>query len=137
MDWVKIIHLLAVIGWMTSVFAVPRALIYCKREWERIGEFGPLADLTFRLYRFSGDLGIIAIVFGFWLAFGQWGFPPWLHLKLLFVGILAAQYVRTGKMVADAKRGIFRYSDMFMRIYNEAGVIITLVILWAVVAKPF
>ena len=28
MDWVKIIHILCVMGWMTSIFAVPRALIY-------------------------------------------------------------------------------------------------------------
>ncbi len=137
MTWVKIIHLLAVMGWMTSVFAVPRALIYCRREWDRLGEFGPLADLTFRLYRFSSGLALIAVICGFWLAFGLWGFPPWLHLKLLFVAVLAAQYIWTGRMVADAKRGIFRYSDKFMRIYNESGVIVTLVILWAVVAKPF
>jgi len=42
MNWVSIIHILCVMGWMTSIFAVPRALIYWRREWDRIGEFGPL-----------------------------------------------------------------------------------------------
>lgn len=137
MDWVKIIHILAVMGWMTSVFAVPRALIYWKREWDRLGEFGPLGDLTYRLYRFSTGLGIVALICGFWLAFEVWGFPPWLHLKLTLVFFLAAQYAWTGKMVAEAKRGEFRYSETFMRIYNEVGVFVTIAILWAVVAKPF
>ena len=62
MHWVKIIHLLCVMGWMTSIFAVPRALIYWKREWARLGEFGPLGDLTYRLYRFSAGLGVIALL---------------------------------------------------------------------------
>ena len=68
MDWVKIIHILCVMGWMTSIFAVPRALIYWRREWDRLGEFGPLGDLTIRLYRFSLGLGVIAIATGLYLA---------------------------------------------------------------------
>ena len=56
MDWyplVKVLHLLCVLGWMTGIFAVPRALIYWRREWDRLGEFGPTGDLTKRIYRFS------------------------------------------------------------------------------------
>ena len=60
MDWVKIIHILCVMGWMTSIFAVPRALIYWKREYAALDAFGPLGDLTIRLYRFSAGLGVIA-----------------------------------------------------------------------------
>ena len=67
MHWVKIIHILCVMGWMTSIFAVPRALIYWRREWDRLGEFGPLGDLTVRLYRFSAGLAVIAILTGLWL----------------------------------------------------------------------
>ena len=61
MDWVKIIHILCVMGWMTSVFAVPRALIYWKREFAEKGAFGPLGDLTVRLYRFSSMLMVMRI----------------------------------------------------------------------------
>lgn len=137
MDWVKIIHILAVMGWMTSIFAVPRALIYWKREWASLQAFGPLGDLTIRLYRFSAGLALIAAATGFWLAFGIWGFAPWLHLKLALVALLAAQYVWTGVLVARARRGIFRESDMFLRIFNEISVFAVIAILWAVVVKPF
>ena len=40
MDWfltLKVVHLLCVLGWMTGIFAVPRALIYWRREWDRLG----------------------------------------------------------------------------------------------------
>ncbi len=136
MDWIKIIHLLCVMGWMTSIFAVPRALIYWKREHDRIGEFGPLGDLTIRLYRFSAGLGVIALVTGLWLG-GIWGMPPWVWLKLGLVVMLALHYAWTGRLVIRAKRGEFTESDRYLRIFNEISVFGVIAILWVVVVKPF
>lgn len=136
MAWVKIIHILCVMGWMTSIFAVPRAIIYWKREHARLGENGPLGDLTFRLYRFSFGLGIIAIVTGLWLAW-DWGLPAWTHLKIALVALLAGHYLWTGRLVRRAQKGLFTESDMYLRIFNEVSVIGTIAILWVVVVKPF
>ncbi|KIT17798.1 CopD family protein [Jannaschia aquimarina] len=136
MDWAKIFHLLCVFGWMTSVFAVPRALIYWRREWERLGERGPLADLTMRLYRFSGGLAVIGVVLGLWLAH-LWGWPGWTHLKTALVGLLAVHYGWTGRLVFLARRGEFPHSDRWLRVFNEVSVLVFLAILWAVVVKPF
>ena len=136
MDWVKIIHLLCVMGWMTSIFAVPRALIYWKREHARLGEFGPLGDLTIRLYRFSAGLGVIALITGLGLA-QYWQWAPWIHLKIALVALLALHYVWTGRLVMRARRGEFRESDLFLRIFNEISVVGVIAILWVVVAKPF
>ncbi len=124
-------------GWMTSIFAVPRALIYWRREWARLGEFGPLGDLTVRLYRFSAGLGIVAAITGLWLAWSVWSFAPWVHLKLALVALLAAHYVWTGVMVARARRGDFRESEVFLRVFNEVSVIGVIAVLWVVVVKPF
>jgi putative membrane protein len=136
MQWVKIIHILCVMGWMTSIFAVPRALIYWKREFAQRGEFGPLGDLTIRLYRFSAGLGVIALITGLWLA-GQFGFPAWVWVKLALVLALAAHYGWTGRLVLRAKQGIFTESDRFLRIFNEVSVFGVIAILWVVVVKPF
>ena len=136
MDWVKIIHILCVMGWMTSIFAVPRALIYWKREHARLGEFGPLGDLTIRLYRFSAGLGGIALITGLGLA-QYWQWAPWIHLKIALVALLALHYVWTGRLVMRARRGEFRESDLFLRIFNEISVVGVIAILWVVVAKPF
>ncbi|MEM9580288.1 MAG: CopD family protein [Pseudomonadota bacterium] len=136
MDWVKIIHLLCVMGWMTSVFAVPRALIYWKREYERLGENGPLGDLTYRLWRFSNLLGMIGVVLGLWLAY-DWGFPTWSLVKLALVVLLIVYYEYTGRMVKQAQKGEFNHSDLFLRIFNESAVIGIIAILWLVVTKPW
>lgn len=136
MVWVKVIHILCVMGWMTSIFAVPRALIYWKREYARLEEFGPLGDLTIRLYRFSAGLGVIALGTGLWLA-ADWQFPTWAWVKLALVLALAGHYLMTGKMVLDARKGQFRKSDRYLRIFNELSVFGVIAILWVVVAKPF
>lgn len=137
MDWVKIIHILCVMGWMTSIFAVPRALIYWKREWDRLGAFGPLGDLTIRLYRFSAGLGVIALITGLWLGISIWSMAPWVWLKLTLVLLLAAHYAWTGRLVLRARRGIFTESDRYLRIFNEVSVFGAIAILWVVVVKPF
>ena len=136
MDWIKIIHILCVMGWMTSIFAVPRALIYWKREYDRIGEFGPLGDLTIRLYRFSAGLAVIALITGLWLG-GLWGMPSWVWLKLGLVLLLALHYAWTGRLVLRAKRGVFTESDRYLRVFNEISVFGAIAILWVVVVKPF
>lgn len=137
MDWIKILHILSVMGWMTSIFAVPRALIYWRREWARLGEFGPLGDLTIRLYRFSAGLAVIAVLSGLWLGWSVWSFAPWVLVKLALVSLLAAHYVWTGVLVVRAKRGEFRDSDLYLRIFNEISVLVVIAVLWLVVMKPF
>ena len=140
MDWVKIIHILAVMGWMTSVFAVPRALIYWKRDHIKAGGLGPdispIGDLTSRLYRFSAGLMVIALVTGIWLGTAVFAFAPWVWVKLALVTLLFIHYMLTGGMVIRAKKGEFRESDMYLRIFNEISVLGVVAILWVVVAKP-
>lgn len=136
MEWVKIVHLLCVMGWMTSIFAVPRALIFWRREYDRLGEFGPLGDLTVRLYRFSAGLGVIALITGLVLAW-DWQWPAWVHLKIALVALLAAHYIWTGRLVILAKRGEFGKSDTYLRIFNELSVVAVIAVLWVVVVKPF
>jgi len=136
MDWVKVLHLLAVLGWMTGIFAVPRAIIYWKREWAKDGAFGPTGDLTIRIYRFSLGLGVIAILSGLWLAW-QWGFPGWVWAKLAVVVGLAAHYGWTGRLVLHARKGIFTESDIWLRVFNEISVFGAIGVLILVVYKPF
>lgn len=136
MAWITIIHILCVMGWMTSVFAVPRALIFWKREYAQLGGFGPTGDLTIRLYRFSAGLALIAIATGLWMGWRRWDFAPWVLLKIVLVALLGAHYVYTGIMVMRARRGEFRESDLFLRIFNEISVFGVIAILWVVVVKP-
>ncbi len=136
MDWIKVLHLLAVLGWMTGIFSVPRAIIFWKREHARLGEVGPTGDLTIRLYRFSLGLGVIAILTGLWLGW-FWGYPLWVWTKAGVVALLAAHYGWTGRLVLRARRGVFTESDLWLRIFNEVSVLGAVAVLFIVVFKPF
>ena len=138
MDWIKIIHILCVMGWMTSIFAVPRALIYWKRDFAKTSEaLSPLGDLTFRLYRFSAGLMVLALLTGIYLGAAVWAFAPWVLVKLGLVALLVIHYMMTGGMVVRAKKGVFKESDFYLRMFNEISVIGVIAILWVVVTKPF
>ncbi|NBD29125.1 MAG: hypothetical protein GVY31_03685 [Alphaproteobacteria bacterium] len=136
MDWIKVIHLLCVMGWMTGIFVAPRGLIYWKREYAATGAFGPAGDLTFRVYRFSLGLGVLAVITGVILAF-HWNWQGWVWAKLALVALLAVHYGWTGRLVARAKRGRFEESEFYLRVFNEVSVLGTLVVLYLVVFKPF
>ena len=136
MIWLKVVHLLCVMGWMTGIFAVPRALIFWMHEFEKTGPGGPTGKLTVRLFRFSAFLGVIAILAGLWLAW-DWEFPVWVWVKLGLVTLLLIHYIYTGILVKQAHQGRFEKSERFLRIYNEISVLGVIAILYVVVAKPF
>ena len=136
MVWLKVVHVLCVMGWMTGIFAVPRALIFWHREHQLHGSNGNVGQLTIRLFRFSALLGIIAIITGLWLAV-ELSFPVWVQVKLGTIGILTAHYLYTGYLVLQADKGIFAKSDRFLRIFNELSVFVVIAILYLVIAKPF
>jgi putative membrane protein len=136
MEWVKVLHLLAVLGWMTGIFAVPRAIIFWKREYAQLGAFGPTGDLTIRIYRFSLGLGVIALISGLWLLW-WWGWPTWGLVKLCVVLALAAHYAWTGRLVLRARKGIFSESDFWLRVFNEVSVFGAIAVLILVVFKPW
>jgi putative membrane protein len=137
MEWVKVLHLLAVLGWMTGIFVAPRGLIFWKREYAATGAFGPAGDLTVRVYRFSLGLGVVAILSGLWL-FWWWSFPLWAWTKLGLVTLLAAHYGWTGRLILRARKGgIFEESDLWLRVFNEISVLGAIGVLFLVVFKPF
>jgi putative membrane protein len=136
MEWVKVLHLLCVMGWMTGIFAAPRALIFWKREWAALGDFGPTGDLTIRSYRFSAGLGVLAILSGLYLAH-LWGWPNWSLVKLTVVALLVAHYAWTGRLILRARKGIFEQSDRWLRVFNEISVFGAIGVLILVVYKPF
>ena len=136
MIWLKVVHVLCVMGWMTGIFAVPRALIFWHREYDLHGKGGNTGELTIRLFRFSSLLGFIALATGLWLAYDL-SFPEWVYAKLVLVILLTIHFSYTGYLVAMARQGNFTKSDRFLRIFNEVSVFVVIAILYVVFAKPF
>ena len=135
MLWVKALHILMIAAWLTGSFVAPRGLIYAKREYETLGTTGNAFELTFRIYRFSAFMALIAIITGLWLA-TPWFGDIWLWIKIALVACLAAHYIYTGRMLKKLRYGQLQVSDLFLRIFNEVSVLLAFSIIALVLFKP-
>lgn len=135
--WIKVFHVLFVMGWVTGLFAVPRGLIYARREIEAQGAPGPAYEFTFRLWRFSRLLSALALVTGAILAWPLIANQPWLWAKLVLVLGLFAYHDTCGRFLRELKAGRLDKSETWLRVFNELSVLAVLAVLGLVLLRPF
>ena len=134
-DWVKIVHIVLAMGWVTGAFVAPRGLIYVRREVEAGVSLGPAYQLTMRTYRFALMTGGIAACLGLLMAYWL-GWPGWTGWKILVVLVLLAHYAWTGVMLRRVRLGQVIPSDGKLRAWNEMSVLIVGAIVAIVVFQP-
>jgi putative membrane protein len=145
--WTKSLHLLFVIAWMAAVFYLPRILV-------NVAEAGPqpavrerLLLMGRRLYRFGHVMFGLLLLLGLPLWLG-WHvapdlFPPfaavgaWMHAKLGLVAVLLGYYLWSGRLLKRAGAGGALPGPVPLRVLNELPVIVLLLVIWLVLAKPF
>ncbi|MFV0280183.1 MAG: CopD family protein [Rhodoblastus sp.] len=135
MEWVKVLHLFGVIGWMAGVFYMPRLLVNIAEAHAAGEQTGRLIGMAKRLFRFCAGLGIIGMGAGFWIWLGYGVGGNWLHWKLLFVCGLIVYYGMSALWLAQMRRGEFRHSAIYFRVYNEVSLLMFVPILIFAVAK--
>jgi putative membrane protein len=145
--WVKSLHIVFVMAWVAAAFYLPRILINIVED----GGIAPVRDRLLlmgrRLYRFGHVMFGLAAVAGLvlWLGYRVIAdFPTmvgsgtgWLHAKLLLVAVMFAMYIFDGRQLKAVARGGALPSSRALRIRNEVPVLILLVVVWLVLAKPF
>src|SRR3954454_14719125 len=91
-EWIKAIHVIAVISWMAGMLYLPRLFVY-----HCVAETGSKQSETFKqmerrlLKAIINPAMAVTWLAGLYLAWGgHWFSAPWLHLKFLLVLILSA-----------------------------------------------
>jgi protoporphyrinogen IX oxidase len=138
-DWIKALHIIALIAWMAGMLYLPRLFVY-----HAVAEIGSPQSETFkimerRLLRAIMNPAMIATwIFGLWLAW-EGGFlrAPWLHGKLVLVLLLSAAHGLFARWVKDFAADRNRHSQRFYRIANEVPTVLLIGIVILVVIKPF
>jgi protoporphyrinogen IX oxidase len=135
--WIKTFHLLFVIAWMASVFYLPRILINLVEGAGAESVERRLRLMGRRLYRFGHVMFGLAVVLGLvlWLYFGIGG--AWLHAKLTLVAVLLGHFVWAGRLLKASEAGRSLPSTRWLRWFNELPVLLTVVVIYLVLAKPF
>lgn len=140
-DWIKALHVISVISWMAGMFYLPRLYVY---HAER-AEVGSDLDRTFqimegKLLRLIMNPAMIASwVFGLLMllmgAF-DWG-SVWAWAKIFGVIGMTGAHAWLAARRKEFASGTNRLSGRTYRLMNEVPTILMLVIVVAVVVKPF
>jgi protoporphyrinogen IX oxidase len=138
-DWIKALHVIAVISWMAGMLYLPRLFVYhCKAE------LGSKQSETFKvmerrlLKAIINPAMIVTWLAGLYLAWrGHWFSSGWLHGKLALVIVLSGVHGFFSRCVRDFAADRNRRSQKFYRIINEVPTVLMIFIVILVVVKPF
>lgn len=141
MEWVKALHVLSVIAWMAGLMYLPRLFVY-----HAASPLGSDKSETFklmerRLYRGIMTPAMIASwIFGLWMAFG-FGVVDfsqgWMWLKAVAVIGLSGIHGYFGSLLRAFQQDRNQKPERFFRAINEIPFVIAMVIVIAVIVKPF
>ena len=138
-EWIKALHIIAVISWMAGMLYLPRLFVYhCEAE------LGSKQSETFKMMERRLLKAIInpamsvTWLAGLYLAWsGQWFSSPWLHAKLVLAIVLSGVHGFFSRWVKDFAADRNQYSQRFYRVINEVPTILMIGIVILVVVKPF
>lgn len=139
--YLKAVHIIFIVTWFAGMFYVVRLFIYHreaqdKPEPEKSVLSVQLLLMTRRLWLgITWPSAIITLIMGAWLAWLIGPVPDWLWLKLAFVGGLYAYHFSLHHLYRQQRQGIFRYSSIQLRIWNEVATIFLVTIVMLVVVK--
>jgi len=138
-EWIKALHIIAVITWMAGMLYLPRLFVYhCEAET------GSKQSETFKIMErrllkvIINPAMIVTWLAGLYLAWaGHWFSAGWLHAKLALVLVLSGVHGFFSRWVKDFAAGRNPRSQKFYRIINEVPTLLMILIVILVVVKPF
>lgn len=138
-DWLKAVHVVAIISWMAAMLCLPRLFIYhtqVKTGSEASELFKVMERRLLRII--MNPAMVLSWVVGLWLAWqAGWFKAPWFHGKLALVLALSAvhgHYSKAVRLFAEDKN---EKSTRHWRIMNEVPAVLMIGIVVLVVVKPF
>ena len=139
--YIKALHVIFVVTWFSGLFYIVRLFIYNteageKPEMERNilrTQFGIMIRRLW--FGITWPSAILTVGLGLysWHLLGT--AYPWLMIKLGFVAGLVLYHVSLHMIYLQQKRGVFKYSSMQLRIWNEVATIFLVVIVMLAVVK--
>ena len=135
--WLKTLHIVFIASWFAGLFYLPRIFVNLAAEQDaNVRE--RLLGMAQRLFRFMTVISVPALVFGFWLwiqFFMHSG--AWVHAKLTLVLVVCVYHWYCWVLLRKFKTGTNTHNHIWYRWFNEAPVLLMLVIVALVVFKPF
>jgi putative membrane protein len=138
-NWLKAIHVIAIIAWMAGMLYLPRLFVYhcAASARSELSETFKLMERRLLKVIINPSM-ILSWTLGVWLGVaGGWFSSGWLSLKLVLVLALSALHGFYVRWVRDFARDQNRHSGKFYRIINEVPTVLLIGIVILAVVKPF
>ena len=138
-DWLKALHVIAVIAWMAGMLYLPRLFVYHCEAQPGSKQSETFKVMERRLLKAIVNPAMIAAwLLGLGLAWqGGWFAAHWLQAKLVLVLLLSGVHGLLARWVRDFAADANRNSQKFYRIINEVPAILMVAIVILAVVKPF
>ena len=142
MLWVKTFHIVFIASWFAGLFYLPRIFVnLAMLDPGSVAERQRLLLMARKLMRFMTLLAVPALGLGLWLWLGYGiGMGPgngWMHAKLAIVLLLLGYHHACGRLLHRFERDQNARSHVWFRWFNEAPVIMMVIVVALVVVKPF
>ena len=140
-EWVKALHVISVIAWMAGMMYLPRLFVYHADAVVGSDKSETFKIMERRLYRGIITPAMLATwIFGLWLAFG-YGIVDfsmgWMWLKAAMVIALSGVHGWYGRLLRAFQQDRNQRSAKFFRAINEIPFVMAIIIVIAVIVKPF
>jgi len=141
MEWVKALHIISVLAWMAGLMYLPRLFVYHAGVAVGSESSETFKVMERRLYRGITTPAMVATwIFGLWLSFG-FGIVDfsqgWMWLKAVMVIALSGVHGFYGRLLRDFAHDRNSRPDRYFRLINEIPFVLAIVIVVAVIVKPF
>jgi protoporphyrinogen IX oxidase len=138
-DWIKALHVIAVISWMAGMLYLPRLFVYHCDAAPGSKQSETFKVMEQRLLRaIITPAMFVTWAAGLYLVWaGHWYTSPWFHAKFALVLVLSAVHGFFSRCVKDFATDRNRRSQKFYRFINEIPTVLMIGIVVLVVVKPF
>jgi len=142
MLWIKSLHIIFIASWFAGLFYLPRIFVNLAMvPADSVAERDRLLLMARKLLRFMTVIAIPAVLLGVWLwwvyGIGRGPGSGWMHAKFFCVALIIGYHHACSVMLKKFARGEQRHGHIWYRWFNEAPVILMLIIVCLVVLKPF
>jgi protoporphyrinogen IX oxidase len=138
-DWIKALHVIAIIAWMAAMLYLPRLFVYHAEAGPGSPQSETFKIMERRLLKAIMNPAMIAAwILGLWLAWRGFGFSGgWLHAKIAAVLVLSGLHGYFAGAVRRFAADEETRSSRHWRFMNEAPTLLMVVIVVLVIVKPF
>ena len=137
--WLKVVHLIAIIGWMVGILYLPRLFAYHADASAGSDTDAVFQQMEYNLMRLLlMPCMIVVFITGILLIFATGSLASgWLHTKFLLVLMLAGLHGMMSRQRKNFQRGENTRSAAYFRTFSHVTTLIVILVVVLAVLKPF